>query len=200
MKKKAKKIIAIITACIVILTIVCIVLLVYKPWKNFENVEDAVITDIKALQNVDGRLYVYGEDISEISILRDYENTPYQKLGSVTNAPENSTHAQNCLVISDVGGTVSLSDADYSYIYSLVYQHDWWLMYIGTNETHTSQFVSHNLGHEGEGNIGFILKNSQFGNYSNIWNEEDTVIYKNTNQRLLVERMLSCFLRAIKDL
>ena len=49
-------------------------------------------------------------------------------------------------------------------------------------------------------NVGYILKNSQFGSCSNIWTEEDTAIYKSANKRLFVESMLHTFLYAIKNL
>ena len=144
MKSKTKKIAAIIVAIIVVLVIAGTLLLMFAPWE-YKDTEDSVITNIKALQKLDGYLYVYGEEISEISILEDYKDAPYQKIESITSALKSSTHTQNCLVISDVDGTVCLSEDDYSYIYTLVYKYDWWLMYIGTDETHITQLLKHKL-------------------------------------------------------
>lgn len=204
MERKSKSILIIVILCIVTLAVGGIIIFVYRPWNCSRSKEDAVITNIKALQSVDGFLYVYGEDITEIEILRDYENTPYQKLNTIADAPKNSTHAQNCLVISDVDGTVNLSEEDFSYIYSLVYEKNWWLMYMGTNETHISQLVSHKLNLEDEDgygkDLGFIFKNAQSGCAVGVWSKEDSESYKNRNPQFFVQCMLTNFLGVIKNI
>lgn len=198
-KKRTKKLILIITISVILL-VVAVLLFVFKPWTHSTNIEDTLITNIKALQNVDGRLYSYGEEIPEAKVLEEFSDTPYERLQKITDAPIASSHTYNCIVIVDIDGTVSLQDSDYEYIHSLVYEKDWWLMYMGTNEAQIATFIQYDLCQDDIENVGFMYKNSTKGNYSNTWNSDDTKVYNSTNKRLVVEKMLSDLLYAIRNL
>lgn len=200
MKKRTATVLLALSVSIICILGVAVPLFLYKPWTHSTNIEDALITNIKTLQSVDGRLYSYGEEISEVKVLEDYADTPYARLENIADAPMESPHAYNCIVIADIGGTVFLQDGDYEYLRSLVHEKSWWLMYMGTNQEHIAQFVRHGLCPDDIEDGGFMYRNSTEGNYSNTWNDEDTRIYNSVNRRLAAERMLSDLLYAISHL
>lgn len=123
-----KKATIIVAAGIIIAAVV--MLFILRPW-SVVCVNETVVTDVRAVRDSDGRIYVYGNEEERDGFGGEYAKSPYGELHCVTDDIQSIPSSYKCLAIIDVEGGVQLQSSDYEYINTLLSDKEWWAENIG---------------------------------------------------------------------